>query len=426
LSFTKAAANEIKHRLPNKDSNVAASTIHSLAFNLLGLHKTEVVTRDKLRQFGELVGIPITGVVDMAGDEERIIEEGDEALGIMNRARASNMSYDKAYERSERPLSAAMFSFMCKAYDKWKISNGLIDFADMLTAYITSAIPVSYDILIIDEAQDMSVAQWEVVDCLSKYVKRIYIAGDDDQALFSFIGAQPRGMLKFSERYCANRNELTQSYRIPASVHSVAMRIRSEICEKDSITYAPRQYVGIVRYFGDVDDLSFDTTDSLILYRTHSLRRGIEKSLIENSVPYKVLSGSPAPWDGRFGYAVKALRDVISGKEPTLKQKRVLDKFCTTRTITHTTKWQNSLDIPSNILNYMAETEGQKQHVRLSTIHGAKGMEADRVVLLTSMTERVLENFEKDPDSEHRVYYVGVTRARETLDIVDGVNAYSI
>jgi superfamily I DNA/RNA helicase len=53
--------------------------------------------------------------------------------------------------------------------------------------------------------------------------------------------------------------------------------------------------------------------------------------------------------------------------------------------------------------------------VRVDTIHGAKGLEADRVLLLTDIDGRVRRGTELDPDAEARVWYVGVTRAREAL-----------
>ena len=52
---------------------------------------------------------------------------------------------------------------------------------------------------------------------------------------------------------------------------------------------------------------------------------------------------------------------------------------------------------------------------KLSTIHASKGMEADNVVLLNGMSDRV---YGKLDDNEYRVWYVGVTRARRELRVV--------
>jgi superfamily I DNA/RNA helicase len=56
--------------------------------------------------------------------------------------------------------------------------------------------------------------------------------------------------------------------------------------------------------------------------------------------------------------------------------------------------------------------------IRLSTIHGMKGGEANEVILLTDMAARTMNEARKNPDDEARVWYVAVTRAREALHIV--------
>ena len=53
--------------------------------------------------------------------------------------------------------------------------------------------------------------------------------------------------------------------------------------------------------------------------------------------------------------------------------------------------------------------------IRISTIHAVKGQEADNVVLLPDLSYLTQKEFRKDPDNEHRVFYVGVTRARKNL-----------
>jgi hypothetical protein len=56
--------------------------------------------------------------------------------------------------------------------------------------------------------------------------------------------------------------------------------------------------------------------------------------------------------------------------------------------------------------------------IHLSTIHGAKGGEADNVMLLTDLSRKSQEAMEKDSDDECRVFYVAATRARNELHVV--------
>ena len=60
----------------------------------------------------------------------------------------------------------------------------------------------------------------------------------------------------------------------------------------------------------------------------------------------------------------------------------------------------------------------QGPRIKLSTIHGSKGSEADNVMLLTDLSRKSDEEYWRQRDSERRVFYVGMTRARNSLDIV--------
>ena len=70
------------------------------------------------------------------------------------------------------------------------------------------------------------------------------------------------------------------------------------------------------------------------------------------------------------------------------------------------------------------EKLNQDPRINLSTIHGAKGGEADNVVLLTDLTENTMKGYENNPDDEERLFYVGATRTKETLHIVRPKDSY--
>jgi hypothetical protein len=80
--------------------------------------------------------------------------------------------------------------------------------------------------------------------------------------------------------------------------------------------------------------------------------------------------------------------------------------------------------IPPRIRDYYISClrRGEKltepSRIRIETIHGVKGAEADHVVLCTDISSRTKETLEQTPDHEHRVFYVGATRARESLHIL--------
>jgi superfamily I DNA/RNA helicase len=71
------------------------------------------------------------------------------------------------------------------------------------------------------------------------------------------------------------------------------------------------------------------------------------------------------------------------------------------------------------IRNFLkAKSKVDDVRIKVSTIHSVKGAEADHVVLLLNMSKASMLSMDKNPDSEHRVFYVGMTRAAKSLTIV--------
>ena len=84
--------------------------------------------------------------------------------------------------------------------------------------------------------------------------------------------------------------------------------------------------------------------------------------------------------------------------------------------------WQAS---PSQVNRYRdGEELNQEPRILLSTIHGVKGGEADNVVLLTDLSKNTQSNYERYPDDENRLFYVGATRTKNHLHIVRPKDIY--
>ena len=67
----------------------------------------------------------------------------------------------------------------------------------------------------------------------------------------------------------------------------------------------------------------------------------------------------------------------------------------------------------------MGEDLQKEPRIKTSTIHQAKGGECDNVVVLTDIGKLVYKSYIRNPDDEHRVFYVAVTRAKHNLFIVE-------
>ena len=90
------------------------------------------------------------------------------------------------------------------------------------------------------------------------------------------------------------------------------------------------------------------------------------------------------------------------------------------------TVWYEAFDSAGQTkVNYLrkmrknGEKLNERPRIELSTIHAAKGGEATNVVLLTDLTENIMRSYERNPDDENRLFYVGATRTKENLHIIE-------
>jgi len=91
--------------------------------------------------------------------------------------------------------------------------------------------------------------------------------------------------------------------------------------------------------------------------------------------------------------------------------------------------WYDAFEGLDNITeNYIrnmranGEMINKNPRIIMSTIHGAKGGEADNVLLMQDLTNAALETMSYDPDELHRLFYTGATRAKRELHVLDPKN----
>ena len=89
--------------------------------------------------------------------------------------------------------------YIADGISKYKKERNLYDFTDMIIEFVARAtledIVPNLDVLIIDEAQDLLPVQWEMAKVLMKHSERVFIAGDDDQSIFKWAGANPEDLI---------------------------------------------------------------------------------------------------------------------------------------------------------------------------------------------------------------------------------------
>lgn len=445
FSFTKAAANELAKRAGISEATI--STIHGMCFRLADLSREQVVNNADLRKFGNLVKIPITG---SNPEEGEFAEVGDAYLSLHAKLRTEERYPQDIKEGFiESGIDGVLWQFkhFCKNYDKWKEANGVIDFTDMLELALGCDNP-DIDLMYVDESQDLSKLQWRLIYKWSASIEYAMVAGDDDQSIYVWGGADPSGMARFAKDFRAAVTVLGQSYRIPALVHRMALNVISNITgDRTDKQYDPTEREGEIGFHSDAATVINQIEpgrDTLVLYRNHSLREDIEDSLIMRGIPYVVQSGKPgvlqsmyakaatlwikitAEWGhhGRIVTPSNMLKPLIKLAKPSISRK-VSDGDLTGVSDYH---WSQAINIPGPKALYLKKVERSKgslnlkPDIRLSTIHGSKGQEADHVVVVNGMTERTYDAMEKDFDSEVRTFYVGITRAKHRLDVVTAQN----
>lgn len=436
LSFSKAGAAELAGRIENSDT-INIGTIHSLCYRLAGLHRGRVIDNRKMVDFGTYSGIEIKlDRIQEDGSTEELTE-GEVAYAIYSLARARCENPETVYNAQKNPpKNAVWFRYFCDSFEKWKATYGYVDFNDMLVMGEQLVCDPSYrleiDLLVVDEAQDLSEQQWRVVRGLAPRAANLIVAGDDDQAIFAWAGADPAGMAKFFKRYADERVVLEKSWRLPEVVKEAAERLIERVADREPKPFVAAGHAGAIRTADSVLH-SLDERDTLILYRNHSIRQEFEPDLIEAGIPYVNHNGRPSPLRSPLAGLIRELEKVPDLSFIDRSIAWGLDKWFHPGAIRKYQDGKLSLidfvataNYKGEILWYLINTMKKVGHlsdfrpnVRLSTIHGAKGREAAHVILINSTTANSLEAWENDRENELRVWYVGMTRAKTDLTIIE-------
>lgn len=427
FSFTRAAANVALERLGLR-SSPTIRTIHSMAFSLADASKSQMLDEEKLAHLGRLTGYRFSG-------KEEWPDDGDNMLAVHTFARATMTSLEEAHSALKCDYPLHKVRLVSNTYDKWMRTMGYFDFNRILELAASSngVDALGLQALFIDEAQDLSPLQWDLIHRFISVVPQVWIAGDDDQSLYAWAGSMRHGMRSFHDR--ASIKVLDRSWRLPRAVHARAEAIISKVHDRVPKVYSPKAEEGTVSLWNDLRYCPAPVAgeETLILYRNHSGREEMEAWLIENRVPYRAQGRLQGLFHSVLATAIRAWKMLQRGETVGMSPFKALCRVVAPRFrkdfearefakhIHH--PWQEIILIADPVkFGYLSEVDlFTKPCVTLSTIHASKGMEADRVVLSLGMGDRTFENFD---DDEHRVFYVGATRARKKLDVIDGPNAY--
>lgn len=495
-SLTRAAAAEVAGR----DTGIPQhniGTLHAHAYRALdrpGLAETP----EGIKEWNEHVPNASWKLAGTRIDPEdaATIEQvtfdtiGDELL--------QRISVYRAQERDKRLWPADVLAFHHR-WEKWKTESMRADFTDLIERAITEfpQHPSNPGVLMLDEAQDMSTLEMRLARQWGQAAEQLVIVGDPDQCLYAWRGAAPH--VVFGDD-TANIITLSQSYRVPAAVHTAAVQMIERVTDRLPIEYAPRlngdgpapgamqhhpldvrdpeRVVGYIT--AELDEHPDRTV--MVLASCGYMLRPLVSALKERGIPFhnpyrserndwnplaganrlkaflrpdgKVWPGENRMWTWdelrRFTDPMGAKGNLVRGAKTAIEAKCLSDQFGQTRADevvpidrvlnlfepAHHDRifamdvdwWQSTLRASEAKRQHFAVTAYKRlgpkalttrPRVILGTIHSVKGGEADTVLLFPDLSPTgYWEGLKRPGEPRHSVYrlfYVGMTRAREKL-----------
>lgn len=461
LAFTRSAAREAASRAMRKFKKPIEDfpwfrTIHSLAFTQLGLKPRQVMNGFDYSRVAKRAALRLStrwsvdGNVTYAG-----VTPDDKIVALEAEARTRDIPLKDMWKLSnDADIKYGMLLDFADKLKTYKSEQQKLDFVDILQRFVRDGAVPPHLVLIVDEAQDLSPVQWALVEKLGETSKRVFIAGDDDQAIYQWAGADAKRLLQLS----GERVVLPKSYRVPSNIKGFAMgilgRIKGERVEKQ---WDPVRTGGEVVRVADVSNAPLDKGKWLILCRNLYTVEQMAMYCYGQGLLFESQSEGPEFITRAMVQAVNAWQKLRQGGTITVQDAITIYGHMSPRSgytkggksaleredpddvidygeLNHVygllrkqgTHWENALDrLSVETINKLRSLRMDASSgtlpepaIRISTIHAAKGLEEDNVLISPDMARRTYEGFLADPDPEHRVWYVGVTRAKQALYVM--------
>ncbi|OUT52589.1 MAG: hypothetical protein CBC24_06970 [Candidatus Pelagibacter sp. TMED64] len=441
LAFTRKAANEAADRAfikfdYGKDDLPYFRTIHSLCFHQLHLKRADVMGPTHYRELGDMLGLEVDGGATMEEGQIFGMKTGDKLFFLENLSRVQRIPlYDIFNKQDDDNISWFELERLQRALIKYKEKRKIIDYTDMLVKCLEKKTFPKLRILFVDEAQDLSKVQWDIINEIGKDTEIVYVAGDDDQAIYRWAGADVDQFINLK----GNSTVLNQSYRVPLSIWELATKLSLRIKSRINKEFKPQEDKGDVRYYLDPEDVDISKDNWYLLARNGYMLNQLENICIKNGYPYSIL-GRRSPLNAEALQAIRLWTRLSKGESIVGSGIKLIYKYMVTRcprginpdgyyTISDFELkpgiWHerlNKIDTKRREYYIMLLKRGEKldkePRIKIGTIHGVKGGEAEHVLLLTDIAPRTYREMHALPDDEIRVFYVAITRAKKSLHIV--------
>ena len=435
FAFTRKAAGEardrflkVKTELTKKDIRYF-QTLHSLAFNTLGLKEENVMQELNYKVIGETCGIQIKYASYETNNWNGIFSSDSEYLSMINLARVREISVMDQLDRNEHlsRIERDKLDAIEQEINSYKKVFGLIDFTDMIQKFLDKGVSPKFDVIFVDEAQDLSLIQWSMIKKIEKDTNcDVWVAGDDDQAIFGWAGADVDSFINWE----AQEIPLKQSERVPTIIQKKALDVIDRIQEnRIDKEYFPKAESGEIFERYKLSDIDMSKGDWLILTRTKSLLKPVITFLKKKGFFFNTAQGNSI---GKSLYEDIQNWSKLQKKIelPEIQVQRIKERIEGSMNLS--LKWYDVFNkLTDSQITYMkllllnGENPTEDARIKVSTIHGAKGGEATNVVLFLNETANTIKGAKKSAakqDEEYRVWYVGITRTMKNLYLIKSQN----
>jgi len=421
VAFNKTIADELAQRVPG---NTTASTLHSFGFKAV---KAAWGRRAELKKDKER---------DLA---QRILPRDADAGDVTNLCKLVSMAkawlaYDapdlnelaEEYEcTSDRFSEEQWAGFAQFILDESKRPELGVSFDDMVWLPVALKLPVvTYDMVFVDETQDLNRAQAELVMRATGKAGRVIAVGDDRQSIYTFRGADSASIERIIERLSATTMPLSITYRCPRAVVALAQRFVPDLQAAEGAAEGVVRTVHgseiVVRSALPGDAIISRTNAPLVRLTLALLRAGKRAAMRGRDVGAgiaklirKAKTNSItdfAAWLTAYETRERT-RLIKAGKEDRVEE--LADRVETIHALSE--GCATVAELLTRIESLFDDAAPNGSRILLSSTHKAKGLEWDRVWLLwdTYRPSGVRE--------EQNLCYVAITRAKAELVIVEGV-----
>ena len=452
LAFSRAAVRAAKERAPE---SVRVCTMHSLGSQELKIDTSKnLLQNEKWKGFKNYSKICADLSFETQINDSGFPQYKNSHMKVIEYARNKKLSLQDSAVELDLHFSVDLWLTEQIYQDliTYKDHTGMVEYSDMISKFVEEDKCPPLHAVFLDEAQDLSPLQWDMFFYIEKRAQRSYIAGDDDQTIYTFQGADPSIFINLK----GDEDPQIKSRRVPKRIHKLAESIFPYMSERLDKKWQPREAEGNIYEDVTLEELDLNSGNWMILARTNKMLEPIKEHLYDLNIRFDAKSHLLLPPDMLNAYRVwqrlhqgamvnrkdvEDLWEYLTVKQGHLERGYAggktlrnvssvdLDQLRSDHGLRASGSWE-TLNFPDASKDYIrtilknGDDLMKPARIKVSTIHGVKGEEADNVVLYTDIEKIIYDSALKDPDPEHRLFFVGITRAKENLYLPQATGDY--